>query len=91
MWDTPGGVVGDLVSLGLGVAVGAAQYLSCGESAGPQEKGLWGEPGSSSYCQPPSWVIPRVVGLGLINGLSVLGCRGADNSLPLVPAASPPQ
>lgn len=29
-----------------GVAVGAAQYLSYGESAGPQERGLWGEPGS---------------------------------------------
>lgn len=27
-----------------GVTVGAARYLSFGVSAGPQEKGLWGEP-----------------------------------------------
>lgn len=65
MWDTPDvpPCWGTFHFL-WGVAVEAAQYLSCGESAEPQEKGLWGEPGSSGYCQPPSWAIPRLAGAG---------------------------
>lgn len=91
VWDTPDGVAGDVsLPLGSGSGIFPPQYLSCGEGAEPQEKGLWGEPCSSGYCQSPSWAVPWVAGLGLIN-VSVLGCRGADSSLPLAPAASPPR